>query len=130
MIPVNTPDCNWDFHLPGRPGEGVMPCMRVLDPPATRSFWALDEDDRALENPTTVCFQTWGFTEIDRVLIGFGDGAGAQTLNFYDGTLFHPGRQWPMPLSQPSLDYLKDGGFFIVEVPMVPPMPVAVWLAE
>jgi hypothetical protein len=124
--PVKTPACNWSFHLPGKPGEGEMPCFRTFDPPATRTFWGLEDDDD-LDAATTICFQTWGFTEIRAVILGYGDGDQASDVALIpDGHLVAPGVQWPLTLTDQAKDYLRNGGYFISEVPKCPPMPTNV----
>lgn len=132
MKPVKTAACNWSFHLPGRPGEGDMPCMKVEDPPATRSFWALEDSDDELLNGSApiICVQTYGFARIDKALIGFGDHGGETNIDMREGMEHDGGRQFQVPVNEVVRDHMRRGGLFILEVPMCPPMPVSVWIAE
>lgn len=46
MIPVETARTNFTYELPGRPGEGDLPCLRDLDNRLVTSFWRLEPEDR------------------------------------------------------------------------------------
>jgi hypothetical protein len=126
--PAKTPACNWSFHLPGRPGEGEMPCFRTFEPPATRTFWALEDDDD-IDAANVIVFQTWGFTEIRDVILGYGDGDEDSKVDMIRGLINTPGVMWPLDLTQPQREFLKAGGYFISEVPKCPPMPTNVWIS-
>lgn len=138
MLPVKTEDCNFAFHLPGQPGEGVMPCIRELEnvegaePRGTvTSFWkpegglppARDGDD-----PVALHILVYGFQP--QLEVGFGSLAEASfevrdTQPHFDRKTYWCG----VTVTEEIRAHLDDGGLFALRVHMCPPPPVCVWIA-
>jgi hypothetical protein len=127
MIPVKTELTNWDYHLPDRPGEGVMPCVRDITASTVRSFWRPSDEDEIVEGKA-VYVQVYGSRA--PIKVGFANDEGRAvelvecSLVPYDG-----GGQTNVVFNKEVVEHMVAGGYFCLEVNRVPPFPVAVWIA-
>lgn len=132
MVPTKTDECNFAFHLPGAPGEGVMPCLRRMPDAKTRgdkgavtSFWLPDPDEIELRAAAAINVRLYALAP--NVEVGFGPTIEDAEL----GTDLVTSRghgQIAVALTPGHRAEIEGGGYFILRVAMVPPPPVSVWL--
>lgn len=135
MIPLKSADSNFAFHLPGKPGEGVMPCVRDREAGTVTSFWTpaaviprAQEDDDAI----AIHVVTYGFQP--QVEIGFGKTVEDASFDQrptepYTGWEGRRGFWCGVLVDDRVRAYLEGDGLFVLRVHMCPPPPVSVWIA-
>lgn len=128
MIPVDTPLTEWSFHLPGRPGEGEMPCARRDG--ATWTFWRAEKADDVERAGSVEVLYQWNRP----LTVGLGfvtAELGWEKVVVDDQVALRAngGVQASGTLDDTQRTFLREGGLLVVRVGMVPPPPVSVWLA-
>lgn len=129
MIPTTTKNTNWTYHLPGRPGEGDLPCVRSIAQRTVQSYWRLEPEDRdVLVDAPSIQVRVQGLKTTVHMGYGNDDGAVLEAGEF-EPQRFEGAWQSAMGLTDEARTFLLTGGLFVLRLGALPPPPVSVWLA-
>lgn len=129
MIPAPTKNTNWTYHLPGRPGEGDLPCVRSIAQRTVQSYWRLEDEDREVVlDATGIHVHVHGYRPPVHMGYGHDDGVTIDVVQF-ELARYEDGWQAGMTLTDEARKHLLDGGLFVLRLGAMPPPPVSVWLA-
>ena len=137
MIPVHVEGVtDFEYHLPGKPGEGLMPCFRDPDARCVTTLWRPEpDDDRTL--PTCRAHYHWpGLLDVHAGVVlepevrRFGQ-AFAGGLRAILGTLYQGGVQFSIDLEDQPVSLEADQDALVaITVIKLPPPAVSVWLDD
>jgi hypothetical protein len=127
MIPVETPACNFKYHLAGTKDVGVMPCERNVEEGYVRSFWRPDELDEVIEG-TGIFVRVMGNPGV--IQLGLATPDASDTVlkpitpePWVDGSYLAGAH-----FTTSEIEHLMGGGYFCLQVSQIPPYPVSVWI--
>lgn len=123
---------NFTYHLPGKPGEGLMPCRRNLDAVGVvgqgtvTTYWVPEPGDDVTAATLRIHYEWPDELTVRAAALTDPDEAGSDALALEELRMvaFQGGRQGWITLDEEPLALL------VLEVAMVPPPAVMVWLDE
>jgi hypothetical protein len=127
MIPVETPACNFRYHLAERQDAGVMPCERNMDEGYVRSFWQPDPLDNIVEGGG-IFVRVMGNPGVIKLGLATPDGETVELRDVQPGRWRDGSYLAGARFTESEIMLLMDGGYFCLQVSQIPPFPVSVWI--
>lgn len=126
--PVDHPDCNHHYHLPGRPDEGVMPCLIDPEEGTTRSYWQPSEDDNLIDGDAIFVHVSALPAMVGTIKMGIATDGDINLQETETNATDQGGAAAAAAFKIDTLDLFMGGGYFVLEVNQMPPYPVSVWI--
>jgi hypothetical protein len=128
MIPVDHPNCNHYFHLPGAPGEGVMPCLVDTEAGTTRSYWRPEPNDNMIDGDAVFVHVMAPPNMVGTIKLGVATDSGIDLQETETTLTDQGGAAASAAFKLDTLELFMDEGYFVLEVNQCPPYPVSVWI--